>query len=372
MTLLHFAPKNMKTISLKRLGAAILGNLRVPIGAFAIVVPIAYTVIGAYSASRYNGEAVEIRANTEHTQTLEKLKESLQASPTTEALSTENEVFSTTIFSTRTIKITAYRPKPTAADASSTDIAYKLENSSRFETAGFLFAAGAWLLGLYLMNWAVSAIRDIYSTVRTTTDDKNEIHRSSQPNPDATDAAIPSVPPEIGALERDVEYCRVSATRSQQQASVLVVSGVAMALLGVVVFYYSLPPFADIRSLESSERLQMSLLASFRPALALLFIEGVAWFLLRQYRLQTIDFKDHIERASTRTDVLACVKIVDSTNDAQVRKDLIASLLRDKSTPPLKAGESTATLEIEKLAAANPPWQLAEALIKKIPDAGQK
>lgn len=374
--------KSMRLLSFfRRIAVALAGNLLVPIWIFAIAAPILYTFIGIYDAANYERDKPVMPSAGEYDRVVSALKEGLKNSPRTGHLMTEIDVYNTSIFSSRTVRITAIRvgvrvPVESSgsvlnsiqiANAKSEDFELSYENSWRFRLADFIFVSGAWVLTLYLLNWGGGALQSLILAIKV--DHSNQ--SKATPTQDVDSGSISIALGAMSALERDVDYCRSSANRAQQQAAILVISGVAMALLGVVVFYFSLPPLSEIRNLEATERLQIALLASARPTLVLFFIEGVAWFLLRQYRIQSIDFKDLVERASSRTNVLASFHLADESQESGSKHQVISALLRTRSTTVLKSGESNAMLENEKIAASNPLWQTIDTLISKIPDANK-
>lgn len=345
-----------------------------PIWALAIFFPIIYAYAGFNEASQDVGKPL-VPLNSEYDRTISKLKESLEASPTTDSLSAEIVVYPTSVFTAKTVVLTATRHRPSdEAPGTASQIVVDPKNSYRFESASFVLAAGAWLLALYLLNWGVQVVGEMRATwnssesdvAGTSTNSKKASPTDSTQKPAAT---VREVASSRDALAEDILYSRLAATKAQQQASMLVVSGVAMALLGVIVFYYSLAPISEIRSLDAEERMQVALLAAFRPGAALFFIEGVAWFLLRQYRLVSLDFKGFLETTASRTNVLACIQLADKPDDTELRTRLVATLLSKGAGEPLKAGESTVALENERLASVNPLWELAGQLVKKIPDA---
>lgn len=366
----------INTNLIKRTLASVIGNLATPIWVAALVLPLSYTALGFYDTWRHIGDTPEISSKEDYERAINKLKTTLEQSSVQQSVSTEIDNYQTSIFTTRTVRITAYRPKAPKDQFTLNTTEITVENSYRFESAGFIFAAGAWLLALYLLNWAVKAIKELTTIWSEQRDESVQQIISPESSPptlvELHDNSKDDPPTATKALLQDVAYSRQSATKAQLQAAILVVSGVSMALLGVVVFFFSLPTISELRSLEADERIQVSLIASIRPAATLFFIEAVAWFLLRQYRLVSIDFKEYLDRAAARTDALASVQLAESWGDPDIKRSVLTSLLSKSAIETLRDGETTVSLENEKIGAANPIWQLTESLVKKIPDASQK
>lgn len=99
----------------------------------------------------------------------------------------------------------------------------------------------------------------------------------------------------------------------------------------------------------------------------LLFIEAVAWFLLKQYRALLDEYKYYYRFAQRRADFL----IAYMTSPGQLTKEvellLITTLLQEPAPLVLRQGESTESLEARKVDSANPVLDFAVQVLDRLP-----
>ncbi len=171
---------------------------------------------------------------------------------------------------------------------------------------------------------------------KTSTEDS-----TSQPQPDQESDLKES---QVETLFREVsERASFLADRMQRRTNVFMIVGVGMGFLGMW-FWYWIFSHAFTKATGLAEFVEIAL-----PRITiLLFIELLAGFFLRQYRIGVEDFKYFFEiehRADWRRisySILATAK-----NDAAIGA-LATSLACDSAPTKLAAGESTPTLEALK------------------------
>lgn len=107
-------------------------------------------------------------------------------------------------------------------------------------------------------------------------------------------------------------------------------SGIVIASVGVIIFFGTLPD-GNSRQLNNLEFFR----ASIRPMSVLLFLETVAWFLLRQFRAGIEDFKYFHKAYTRRVDILIGLKLEKEGAGLPDREKIIASLFSEKDPPKL-------------------------------------
>lgn len=130
------------------------------------------------------------------------------------------------------------------------------------------------------------------------------------------------------------------------RATLMLVSGLIMSFVGISIFYLSLPNYS-LTSLDLYHILYFSL----RPTLILLFIEGISWFLLRQYRLLIEDYKFFHKIYLRKLNYYTTYRLMQGsvTNKSEVELILLQALLNENFNYNLQKDESTEGLEYLKL-----------------------
>lgn len=175
-----------------------------------------------------------------------------------------------------------------------------------------------------------------------------------------------------GVLEGDVRDARDRADDLYRRSSTLLWVGVSMALLGVAVFWVSLP-----RTLapDATHDLNYYFLNAIRPVGILVFIEGVAFFLLRQYRVLIEDYKSLHRLYLRRSNLAIAFEAADEFEDEHRRSTLmllIGAALTDDLSGRLKQGESTEHLEGIRAVEPNPVFGLVQEIVARFPGETEK
>jgi hypothetical protein len=104
----------------------------------------------------------------------------------------------------------------------------------------------------------------------------------------------------------------------------------------------------------------------------LIFVEAIAWFLLRQYRVQLEDYKTFYRIYLRRANLLLALKTI-SVNDAATRATMAAAFLQDDQTGHLKTGETTEALAALQTVDANPVFDLFRDVVgSTLPHSAEK
>jgi hypothetical protein len=174
-------------------------------------------------------------------------------------------------------------------------------------------------------------------------------------------------------LAIDVQRALATSEQLFSRSTLLLVGGVVMAFIGVGVFFMSLRlgdagqvmnPIVDIASIATPQTPQAPqstagfsatdhLLFAFRSFAMLIFIEAIAWFLLRQYRSLIEDYKSFYRHYMRRANYLAAVKLSDQKQDKELYNKIIETLLAEDLTGRMNKDQTTDTLEGQKLIDAN-------------------
>jgi hypothetical protein len=129
-----------------------------------------------------------------------------------------------------------------------------------------------------------------------------------------------------------------------------------MAFIGIGVFWVSLPTLPIDAKLTIVSYLPLAI----RPIGMLLFVEAIAWFLLRQYRALIEDYKSFNRVYLRRVNLLAALKI--ATESVSYPRPVVTALLTDNVTGRLGRGETTEWADAMRHIGANPADQLLELL----------
>jgi hypothetical protein len=180
----------------------------------------------------------------------------------------------------------------------------------------------------------------------------------------------------------DVERALDRSQELLSRSTLLLVGGVLMAFVGVAVFFvslgggvlsgggasYTLTNVKDVTITNGSpsefSSLQERIFQAFKSTAMLLFIEAIAWFLLRQHRVLIEDYKSFYRLYIRRTNYLTVLKLVAESTDASHKGLLINALLIEDLSGRLRQGETTEGLEDQKLTDRN----FAELALNSVTD----
>lgn len=147
-----------------------------------------------------------------------------------------------------------------------------------------------------------------------------------------------------------------TARRFYNWSLYLLGSGVAMAFIGMAVFILTIPSrevvLQDLQSPEIDWKVY--LIVTIRPLGVLVFMEAIAWFLLRQYRSTTEDFKTFHRIYLRRSNYFSAFKALADLDPKERAATLGGALLAEDLSGRLTDGQSTEGIESMKIDEANP------------------
>lgn len=161
-------------------------------------------------------------------------------------------------------------------------------------------------------------------------------------------------------LSRDVSDAAKRADELYSRSTLLLAGGIIMAFIGITIFYLALP------QVQPGERPLPYWPKSVRATGMLVFVEGIAWFLLRQYRALIEDYKAFYRLYLKRANYLVAFKTLDTKELGPTRILLAASVMSEDLTGKLKAGETTENIEAVKAIEPNPVFQFFQAALGTI------
>ncbi|KVH72213.1 hypothetical protein WJ41_13860 [Burkholderia ubonensis] len=143
-----------------------------------------------------------------------------------------------------------------------------------------------------------------------------------------------------------------------------------MAFIGMAVFILTIPSReALIQDLQSPQiNWKIYLIITIRPIGILIFTEAIAWFLLRQYRSATEDFKTFHRIYLRRSNYFSASKAL-AELDSRERAALLANaLLAEDLSGRLNDGQSTEAIESMKIDEVNPVFDVLSKLTARFAD----
>ena len=140
------------------------------------------------------------------------------------------------------------------------------------------------------------------------------------------------------------------------RSTLLLAGGIVMAFIGVSIFYVTLP------ETQKDEVLMAYLPKVVRPTGVLIFVEAIAWFLLRQYRALVEDYKWFYRLYLKRANYLAALRILQKDPVRPEDAFVAISLVHEDMSGRLKQGETTESLEALKVPEDGPVTEILKTL----------
>ena len=157
------------------------------------------------------------------------------------------------------------------------------------------------------------------------------------------------------------------AERFQSRSLLMLVTGIVMAISGVLAFFVLAPQTTHMSGPIDRWALGYE---AFRSASALLFIEAIAWFLLRQYRAVVEDYKTFLRFQAKRDNMLTAfyllVQPVANEVPDETKGMMLASvLLTEEFNDHFQAGQTTETQEAQRVSNQNPVFEMLNDYFKR-------
>jgi len=113
--------------------------------------------------------------------------------------------------------------------------------------------------------------------------------------------------------------------------------------------------------------IKVYIFSSIRPFSMLIFIESIAWFLLRQYRSLIEDYKNFYAVYLKKSNFISAIKLLSDPNYKNEQQfSIILSLISLDFKETLKSSDATKIIESE------PIREIAKMLVDKIPNKTEK
>ncbi|NQX97874.1 MAG: hypothetical protein HRT73_08355 [Flavobacteriales bacterium] len=163
-------------------------------------------------------------------------------------------------------------------------------------------------------------------------------------------------------FNHDIKSSYSSVEKMRSNSIVLLLSGLTLSVLGVFVFYNTVPDYSirEVTDIGTSYFI-MSIL---RPVCMLIFIESIAWFLLRQYRNSMEDYKYLYRIHLKRKNYQICYYLLSEENNNIDANMIVQTLLNEDISGKLLSGETTESLETKKIKEENNTVSKMSSFIK--------
>ena len=162
------------------------------------------------------------------------------------------------------------------------------------------------------------------------------------------------------ALLIEVRNAWLTAQRFYGGSLYLLVSGVLMAFVGMGVFVFT------ITDPEKNSNVWKYVFAALRPFGLLIFIEAIAWFLLRQYRSSTEDFKNFHRIYLRRSNYLIARKALAEINSFEKSRTIAKELLSEDLSGRLSEGQTTEAIEAMRMDENNPVFKVLTDALSRV------
>lgn len=132
----------------------------------------------------------------------------------------------------------------------------------------------------------------------------------------------------------EVVYYKQRASHASRKSTVLLILGLLVAVIGILVFILTLP--------EASGFGKQNLAGILRPALMLIFIEAVAFYLLKQHRVCLEDYKHLLGLYRGASGIALSMRLAKSDSKySTLVMDLMKSPAEGTSKPERSEGDSS-------------------------------
>lgn len=185
----------------------------------------------------------------------------------------------------------------------------------------------------------------------------------------ATQPAPPKEAKEITALEllkEEIVSIKLESTASKASARWLLVSGVIMCFVGIGIFYVTIPQTTEGKSISTMTY------EAIRPIGMLIFIEALAWFLLKQYRSVSDEYVRFLKASNRSANLLSAFLTLNEKSTAKERQQIIEHMLKTNDSIILKKGETTEYIENQKISNKNPVLDPSLTLLEKLIKSNNK
>ena len=189
----------------------------------------------------------------------------------------------------------------------------------------------------------------------------------------STESEGPKAPPSAtDVLQSEVVATGKRAEELFSRSTLLLAGGVIMAFIGVGIFYVTLPDATAIAYKDDTGMIWAYLRTALRPTGVLIFLEAIAWFLLRQYRTLIEDYKWFYRVYVKRANYLAATRLLAEKEVTKEQFFLATCLVNEDLSGLLKSGETTESLERLRMPEDSPVKEILSAIEAMYKDTKDK
>jgi hypothetical protein len=120
----------------------------------------------------------------------------------------------------------------------------------------------------------------------------------------------------------DVSKSERKSLELYNRSTLMLILGLLVAILGILIFYFTLPEF------QSISKPNQYLALTIRPTLLLLFVQSISFYLLKQYRSLINDYKYFHKEYLEKSKTFITYQLMQSDNISDVEMKLIDKLLQ--------------------------------------------
>jgi hypothetical protein len=146
------------------------------------------------------------------------------------------------------------------------------------------------------------------------------------------------------------------ASEAASRAHIALAAGIFTSVIGMGVYAYMLPASTD------ADNLQRFVAQAVRPTATLLFVESIAWFLLRQYRSLIEDYKSFYRIYLVRSNYLLAYKALRQSNGSDLDVLFATALLNEGLTGRLLRDSSASSIDANRAEDGGPMHRLLLSL----------
>jgi hypothetical protein len=187
---------------------------------------------------------------------------------------------------------------------------------------------------------------------------------SHEPSAGLRDHELNAFPDAELTLSHDVARAAALAGGLFSRSTLLLSGGIVMSFVGIAVFWAALPTFD---AFTPDTPLYRYIMLTLRPVGMLIFVEAIAWFLLRQYRALIEDYKLFHRLYLRRANLLVAVRLIKKPAMASPDILLLATLLTDDVSARLKSSEDKETSQALKHVDQSPILELLAKVLDRLP-----
>lgn len=225
-----------------------------------------------------------------------------------------------------------------------------LYNTTRYDAEDIFFSYyNQFLLGIFIflipILFKLIFGKLPFEYLRSKREKTSEVSVSTEINTDVD--VVQSEPIQGNAkcnlFEQYINESKFISERTFTRAGVYLLIGCLIAITGIAIFYS--PYFGTSNSTDIYQRI-LDYIPRFS---SLFFVEFIAFFFLKQYRIMMEEYRYYEAIKRKRQDNLCIVELVERhKNDPELLKEII-NIIKQDSSERLHDGESTENLEVQKI-----------------------